>query len=218
MDRPAAKSFSQARFLVSAASPGQFPPDQGAEIAFAGRSNSGKSSAINTLTGRQGLARISKTPGRTRLINFFELQSGARFVDLPGYGYAEVSNTERASWLPMLEALRGRTSLRGLCLIVDSRRGIQAEDSELIAWADPALRQVHVLLTKADKLKKNEARVQVDKARRLLGNAATVQLFSSQDGGGLVEARKRVAAMLAEKKTPATLRPPGSDTSGTGLD
>lgn len=197
MDRSAAKSFSQARFLVSAAVSGQFPPDQGAEIAFAGRSNAGKSSAINTLTGRSGLARISKTPGRTRLINFFELQPGARFVDLPGYGYAEVSNAERDSWLPMLESLRDRESLRGMCLIVDSRRGIQAEDSELIGWIDPARRQVHVLLTKADKLKRNEARAQLDKARRLLGQTATVQLFSSLDGDGLTEARKRVAAILA---------------------
>ncbi len=101
-------------------------------MAFAGRSNSGKSSAINTLTGRQGWHGSARTPGRTRLINFFELQPGARLVDLPGYGYAEVSNAERASWLPMLEALRGqRSSLRGLFLIVDSRRGIQPEDQRI---------------------------------------------------------------------------------------
>ncbi len=196
MDRPAAKSFSAARFLISAAAPAQLPADLGVEVAFAGRSNSGKSSVINTLTGRHGLARISKTPGRTRLINFFELQSGQRLVDLPGYGYAEVSNAERASWVPMLEALRLRSSLRGLFLIVDSRRGVQAEDQELIAWADPGQRQVHLLLTKSDKLKRNDARAAVDAARRLLGNAATVQLFSSQDGEGLVEARRQLAAML----------------------
>jgi GTP-binding protein len=196
MDRPAAKSFSGARFLASAAAPPQLPPDHGVEVAFAGRSNAGKSSAINTLTGRHGLARISKTPGRTRLVNYFELQPGARLVDLPGYGYAEVSNAERAAWQPLLEALRQRVSLRGLFLIVDARRGIQDEDRELIAWADPGLRAVHVLLTKCDKLKRNEARAALDKARKLLGTEATVQLFSSQDGDGLADGRRRLAAML----------------------
>ena len=197
MDRPAAKSFSGARFLVSAAAAAQLPPDHGVEVAFAGRSNSGKSSAINTLTGRHGLARISKTPGRTRLVNYFELQPGARLVDLPGYGYAEVSNAERAGWPPLLEALRQRSSLRGLFLIIDTRRGAQDEDRELIAWADPSLRAVHVLLTKSDKLKRNEARAALDKARKLLGMGATVQLFSSQDGEGLADGRRRLAAMLA---------------------
>ena len=196
MDRPAAKSFSGARFLLSAAAPPHLPPDQGVEVAFAGRSNAGKSSAINTLTGRHGLARISKTPGRTRLINFFELHPGARLVDLPGYGYAEVSNAERAGWPALLEALRQRSSLRGLFLIVDARRGVQDEDRELIAWADPSLRAVHVLLTKSDKLKRNEARAARDKARKLLGTDATVQLFSSQDGEGLADGRRRLAAML----------------------
>ena len=196
MDRPAAKSFSVARFLLSAAAPGQLPPDQGAEVAFAGRSNSGKSSVINTLTGRHGLARISKTPGRTRLINYFELQPGSRLVDLPGYGYAEVSNAERASWLPMLDALRQRTSLRGLFLIVDARRGVQPEDQELISWADPAVRSVHVLLTKSDKLKRNEARATLAGAAKMLGEGATVQLFSSLDGAGLEDGRRRLAAML----------------------
>jgi GTP-binding protein len=196
MDRPAAKSFSAARFLLSAAAPAHLPPDQGAEVAFAGRSNSGKSSAINTLTGRHGLARISKTPGRTRLLNFFELQPDARLVDLPGYGYAEVSNAERASWLPMLAALQQRSSLRGLFLIVDARRGIQAEDQDLIAWVDPTVRSVHVLLTKSDKLKRNEARAALDVARKLLGEGVTVQLFSSQDGAGLDDGRRRLASML----------------------
>jgi GTP-binding protein len=196
MDRPAAKSFSGARFLLSAAAPPHLPPDQGVEVAFAGRSNAGKSSAINTLTGRHGLARISKTPGRTRLVNYFELQPGARLVDLPGYGYAEVSNAERAGWPVLLEALRQRSSLRGLFLIVDARRGVQDEDRELIAWADPGLRAVHVLLTKSDKLKRNEARAAQDKARKLLGTDATVQLFSSQDGEGLADGRRRLAAML----------------------
>ena len=197
MDRPAAKSFSGARFLLSAAAPPHLPPDHGVEVAFAGRSNSGKSSAINTLTSRHGLARISKTPGRTRLINYFELQPGARLVDLPGYGYAEVSNAERASWQPLLEALRQRSSLRGLFLIVDARRGVQDEDRALIAWADPSLRAVHLLLTKCDKLKRNEARAALDQARKLLGAEVTVQLFSSQDGEGLADGRRRLAAMLA---------------------
>src|SRR6516165_1902379 len=115
--------LSEVRFLTSVASAAQFPVDAGAEVAFAGRSNAGKSSAINAITKRRGLARTSKTPGRTRLLNYFELSPMKRLVDLPGYGYAGVTASERAAWLPLLETLRERSSLTGLFLIVDSRRG-----------------------------------------------------------------------------------------------
>src|SRR5512142_2216988 len=116
--------FNEARFIESVASAAQFPPDVGVEIAFAGRSNAGKSSAINAITQRHGLARTSKTPGRTRLLNYFELAPSKRLVDLPGYGYANVAESERRAWLPLLEVLRARKSLRGLFVIVDSRRGL----------------------------------------------------------------------------------------------
>ena len=125
--------FPQVSFLVSAASAAQFPPDRGAELAFAGRSNSGKSSAINAITQRQGLARTSKLPGRTRLLNFFELGPGERLIDLPGYGYASASPRERASWQPMIDALQARLSLRGLFVIVDSRRGLAEGDGALLS-------------------------------------------------------------------------------------
>src|SRR3954470_12182321 len=114
--------------MLSAAQASQFPADRGAEIAFAGRSNAGKSSAINIIVQRHGLARVSKTPGRTRLLNFFELGAGRRIVDLPGYGYAAASEAERRAWAPMLGALRERQSLRGLVLIVDSGWGVAPED------------------------------------------------------------------------------------------
>ncbi|MBV8341800.1 MAG: ribosome biogenesis GTP-binding protein YsxC, partial [Gammaproteobacteria bacterium] len=140
--------FHEVRFLGSAAAAGQFPADVGAEVAFAGRSNAGKSSAINAIAGRSGLARTSKTPGRTRLLNFFELAAERRLVDLPGYGYASAPAAERQAWLPLIEALRGRGSLAGWFVIVDCRRGITSGDEGLLEWADSRQR-VHVLLAKA---------------------------------------------------------------------
>jgi len=180
--------FQQARFLVSAAAPGQFPPDLGAEVAFAGRSNAGKSSAINAIVGRHGLARTSKLPGRTRLLNFFELTPGKRLVDLPGYGYASAPETERIKWLPLIDALHGRESLRGLFLIVDVRRGVTAGDEGLLDWVAPGQR-VHVLLSKADKLGRGEALKALRTATAQLDGRATVQLFSSPDGTGVAEAQ-----------------------------
>src|SRR5580692_10558755 len=149
--------FSQASFLISAAAPAQFPPDVGAEVAFVGRSNAGKSSAINAITHRQALARTSKTPGRTQLLNFFTLYPGARLVDL-----------------------------RGLFVIVDARRGLKPGDADLLAWAAPAQR-VHVLLSKADKLNKGEGAAALKAAREQLGERATVQLFSALKGTGVRE-------------------------------
>jgi GTP-binding protein len=164
--------------------------DQGAEVAFAGRSNAGKSSAINAITARNGLARTSKTPGRTRLLNFFELGPGQRIVDLPGYGYASVPEAERRTWVPMLEALRNRESLRGLFLIVDSRRGLTDGDLELIEWSDPAIHAVHVLLSKADKLNRSESTKVLRETTAALQGRASVQLFSVPSKTGLDEARR----------------------------
>jgi GTP-binding protein len=197
-------AFPNARFLVSAAAPGQFPPDQGAEVAFAGRSNAGKSSAINAILGRQGLARTSKTPGRTRLINFFELSPLERIVDLPGYGYASAPESERRTWPRLIEALREREALRGLFVIVDARRGIGAGDEALLEWALPRQR-VHVLLSKADKLSRSEARQALAAATQALGARATVQLFSAHGRAGLEEAQGVLRSWLESKeKTPMT--------------
>lgn len=199
--------FPQARFLLSVASVPQLPPDRGAEVAFAGRSNAGKSSAINALIGRRGLARTSKLPGRTRLLNFFELAVGERIVDLPGYGYAEVSDEERRGWVPLLEALRTRASLAGLMLVIDARRGVRAEDLDLIAWADPARRPVQVLLSKADKLNQAEKVAALRAARAALSSETGVQLFSAHSGEGVEAAQRVLLAMLrgaegAKKETP----------------
>jgi GTP-binding protein len=187
--------FSDVRFLISAAAPAQFPADVGAEVAFAGRSNAGKSSAINAITQRQGLARTSKEPGRTRLLNFFELMPSKRLVDLPGYGYANVSAAERSGWLPMIEALRTRASLRGLFVIVDARRGFTTGDEALLQWAQPQLR-VHVLLSKADKLNRSEAAAVLRSAAAELAGRATAQLFSAMKGSGVSEAQDTLAAWL----------------------
>lgn len=191
--------FPRAHFLLSCADPRQFPPDTGAEVAFAGRSNAGKSSAINAITQRHSLARTSKTPGQTRLLNFFELAPGSRIVDLPGYGYASVPEAERRKWGPLVQGLREREALRGLFLIVDSRRGIGEGDVELIQWADPARHLVHVLLSKSDKLGREEARKALREAKAALGEAATVQLFSATKGDGVDEARRVLSGWLAAK-------------------
>jgi GTP-binding protein len=191
--------FPQVRFLLSVAQPAQFPPDHGAEVAFAGRSNSGKSSAINTILQRHALARVSKTPGRTRLLNFFEVGVDKRIVDLPGYGYAAAPEAERKTWAPLIGALRGRESLRGLVLIIDSRRGVGPEDHNLIAWAREGGRALHVhaLLSKSDKLNRAEGSKALREAKAALGEAATVQLFSALDKTGVEEAQRALQALLA---------------------
>jgi GTP-binding protein len=189
-------TYPQADLLLSAAEARQFPADNGCEVAFAGRSNAGKSSAINALTGRRALARVSKTPGRTRLLNFFGLRAGARLVDLPGYGYATASAQERASWEPMIQALGRRASLRGLFLVVDARRGLMEGDAGLIEWAESAGKPVHVLLAKCDKLGRTDQARQLAAARAQLGARATVQLHSSTDGTGLDDARRQLAGWL----------------------
>ena len=197
-------AFPNARFLVSAAAAGQFPADRGAEVAFAGRSNAGKSSAINAIVGRQGLARTSKTPGRTRLINFFELSPHERIVDLPGYGYASAPESERRTWPRLIEALRARAALKGLFVIVDARRGIGEGDEALLEWALPR-QQVHVLLSKADKFSRSEGRQALAAAASALDSRATVQLFSAHARAGLEEAQAVLRAWLAAKeKTPMT--------------
>jgi GTP-binding protein len=192
--------FPDARFLVSAAAPAQFPPDEGAEVAFAGRSNAGKSSAINAIAHRHALARTSKAPGRTRLLNFFELLPQGRIVDLPGYGYASAPESERRTWAPLIDALRARRSLFGLFLIVDARRGISDADRELIAWSNPHQRSVHVLLAKVDKLTRNEAARVLQAAKAQVAGAVSLQLFSAHAATGVAEAQGKLAQWLSNKR------------------
>lgn len=191
--------FSQARFLISAAAAAQFPADNGTEIAFVGRSNAGKSTAINAITQRHGLARTSKTPGRTRLLNFFELGPLQRIVDLPGYGYATGPAEERLSWQPLIDALRERSSLRGLFMIVDSRRGLTDGDRTLLQWAALPGLKVHVLLSKADKLSRGEAAQVLRATQAELDDRATVQLFSVPAKAGIEDARRVLTTWLDAK-------------------
>jgi len=193
--------YPKVRFLVSAASEAQFPEDAGNEVAFAGRSNSGKSSAINTILVRNGLARASKTPGRTRLLNFFEVEEGRRVLDLPGYGYAEASPVEKKQWIALIQKLPKRTCISGLFLIVDIRRGIKDQDVQLLDWADAAGWPIHVLLTKADKLNQRDRAAALKEARELLGEGVTVQTFSSTDKIGVETAQKRLSELLTPVST-----------------
>lgn len=175
--------------MLSVAAASQFPQDEGFELGVAGRSNAGKSSAINALLGRHGLARTSKTPGRTQLLNYFELAPQRRLVDLPGYGHADAPGAVRATWAPLLEALRQRSSFGALLLVVDSRRGLQERDFGLLDWADLPAEWVHVLLAKSDQLSQSEGALTLRAAREQLAGRASVQLFSALKGKGLEDAR-----------------------------
>jgi GTP-binding protein len=192
--------YPNIRFLLSAASEEQFPEDVGAEVAFAGRSNSGKSSAINAIMVRNGLARASKTPGRTRLLNFFEVEEGRRILDLPGYGYAEASPVEKKQWIALIARLPRRTSISGLFLIVDIRRGLKDQDGQLLDWAGASGWPVHVLLTKADKLNQRDRAAALKETREILGDGMTAQVFSATDKIGVEAAQKRLGEMLASTK------------------
>ena len=185
-------TYPNVKFLTSAAEAHQLAPDRGREIAFAGRSNSGKSTAINAITHRTGLARVSRTPGRTQLINFFEVAPERRLVDLPGYGYAKVPERIRLHWLQLMEHyFNVRESLVGLILIVDSRRGLGAEDAGMLEWILARDRVAHVLLTKADKLNQRDAnRVLRETKAACADTAVTAQLFSAHAKRGFEEARQ----------------------------
>ena len=190
--------YPRASFIKSANAPAGFVPDEGAEVAFAGRSNAGKSSAINVIVNRRQFARTSKTPGRTQLINFFALRDGARIVDLPGYGFARVSEKMREHWANLIaDYFESRASLRGLFLIVDIRRGLNDFDRQMLAFAESVGLPVHVLLTKSDKLKRGQAAKAMREVRRELGAVATVQQFSAQSRAGEGEARKKLEEFLS---------------------
>jgi len=193
--------FRHSQFLTSAAGLAGLPPDRGREVAFAGRSNAGKSSALNAITGVSGLARVSKTPGRTRLLNLFTVAGDLRLVDLPGYGYAKVPQAERARWGEMLEAyLSARQCLAGLIMIMDVRHPLTDFDHQLLAYAGPLSLPVHVLLSKSDKLGRGAAQKSLAVVKRGLMARASVQLFSALSGDGVEEAQQLLAEWLTEKK------------------
>ncbi len=190
--------YRQTRFLKSARLPRDYPPDTGVEVAFAGRSNAGKSSALNVLADQRALARTSKTPGRTQLINFFSIDDARRLVDLPGYGYAKVALEIKRRWQQEMAAyLERRGSLAGLVLLMDVRHPLTEFDREMLGWCAHRDLPVHVLLTKADKLKRGPAeatRLQVRRALEALHPAASVQLFSALKRTGLEAALARLDA------------------------
>ena len=199
---PPPANFRNAVFLQSASGIENAPSDYGWEVAFAGRSNSGKSSAINTLTGQKKLARTSRTPGRTQLINFFALSDNQRLVDLPGYGFAKVPLAVKKRWNQQLERyLQRRQSLRGLIMLMDIRHPLTEPDQQMLGWAITADMPVHILLTKSDKLKRGPAQNTLLSVRHQLSAhqaLVSVQLFSSLKGIGVDELGRQLNGWLTD--------------------
>ena len=193
-------NLGDAVFLRAVARTSQLPPDRGAEVAFAGRSNAGKSTAINVITRRRGLARTSKTPGRTQQIVFFTLDEVRRLVDLPGYGFAQVPESVRQSWARLVEAYLGRReSLRGVVLLTDARRPFTSLDRQLVDWCASASVPVHALLTKSDKLGRSAAAQALEEAKRtVMASDAEIslQLFSGLKREGVADAVDKVTSWL----------------------
>lgn len=196
--------YRRAHYTISATKLSELPEDNGIEVAFAGRSNAGKSSAINTITGIKALARISKTPGRTQMINFFNLDDDRALVDLPGYGYAKVPEKMKIRWQQTLgQYLETRDSLRGLMVMMDIRHPLKEFDIQMLKWADHAELATHILLTKSDKLKHGAAMASLHKVSaelEKLNLTASVQLFSSLKNTGKDEAIAKLDSwFLAEE-------------------
>lgn len=190
----------KANFLISAAQLSQLPEDNGIEIAFAGRSNAGKSTAINVLTGIKGLAKTSKTPGRTQLINLFAIDNDRRLVDLPGYGYAAVPQAVKERWQQTLSRyLQNRNCLSGLILLMDIRHPLTEFDQHIIHWGQQAELPIYILLTKADKLARGPALQVMHTVQKTLqqqGYSDNCQLFSALNGTGIEQARKQIIQWL----------------------
>jgi len=194
--------FAQARFLMSGAQPEQLPRDEVPEIAFAGRSNAGKSSALNTLCTHKGLARVSKTPGRTQLVNLFEVPGLGRLADLPGYGYAKVPREVQRDWGKLVGGyVENRLNLRALVVIMDIRHPMTDLDVQMLSWAAGRGLPAHILLTKADKLGFGAGKGQLLKVRSQLADNVTAQLFSSTAKTGLEEAIERLLMFLKPAQT-----------------
>jgi len=189
--------YPNAAFIKSANAPDQFPADVGTEVAVAGRSNAGKSSAINIIVNRRQFARTSKTPGRTQLVNFFGLKDGQRLVDLPGYGFARVTDSMRQHWGELLSGyFEIRQSLSGLLLVADMRRRLTDYDRAMLQFAADVQVPVHVLLTKADKLSRGQVATAVLEVQKELAGRATVQAFSATSRLGEEQARQQLENFL----------------------
>ena len=190
-------NFNKTKFMQSASNITESPDDTGSEVAFVGRSNSGKSSAINVIVNQKNLARISKTPGRTQLINFFEVDKQHRLVDLPGYGYAKTSKKQQKEWGFMIsEYLKYRQTLKGVIMIIDIRRGLMELDHAFLDFYLPLNKPLHVLLTKSDKLKKQARKMSFNSVQSIIGSVASVQLFSSLKKSGSEEAKGKILELL----------------------
>jgi GTP-binding protein len=193
----------RARFLTSAAQPSDFPPPSLPEVVVVGRSNVGKSSLINTLVGQTGLARTSRTPGRTRLVNWFEIEERFHLVDLPGYGYAEVSQATRESWRPLIERyLAERTSLAGVLLLIDIRRGVLDEELDFVPWLEQRAMPIVVALTKADKLAKHKRVLEVARAKQALALRKDPIAVSATSNEG-IDSLWRAVVQLVRTPKPA---------------
>ena len=193
--------FENINFEKSISELNQSPEDIGSEVAFVGRSNAGKSTAINSITNRNSLAKTSKTPGRTQLINFFKINDNSRFVDLPGYGFAKASKEKQKSWNRLVtNYIKYRQSLKGVVLIIDIRRGFGEMDLMFLDFYLPLNKQLHILLTKADKLSKQKQSLILNEAIGNYGSIATIQLFSGTKKIGISEAQDQVTKFLESTK------------------
>ena len=198
--------FRSARFVLAAHELHQLPPDSGIEVAIAGRSNAGKSSAINAVTDQKSLARTSKTPGRTQQIVIFSIDDERRFADLPGYGFARVPKSLKDHWRQVLETyFQARRSLRGVLLVMDIRHPLKPFDQQMIAWCQAARLPCHILLTKADKLSRGKTAATLNDVRRRLPPNASAQAFSAMKRSGVDECVARLSdwfELTAENSLP----------------
>ena len=193
--------FENIGFEKSISELNQSPKDIGSEVAFVGRSNAGKSTAINSITNRNSLAKTSKTPGRTQLINFFKINDNSRFVYLPGYGFAKASKEKQKSWNRLVtDYIKYRQSLKGVVLIIDIRRGFGEMDLMFLDFYLPLNKQLHILLTKADKLSKQKQSLILNEAIGNYGSIATIQVFSGTKKIGISEAQNKVTEFLENTK------------------
>jgi len=189
--------FENINFFKSISNINQAPDDIGSEVAFVGKSNAGKSTTINVITNRKNLAKTSKTPGRTQLINFFNLDENIRFVDLPGYGYAKASKEKQKSWGRLVtDYIKKRRSLKGIVLIIDIRRGVGEMDQMFLDFFIPLNKSLHIILTKTDKINRHQQTNILNKTEEQFGSIATIQLFSGTKKIGVSIAREEIASML----------------------
>jgi len=205
MSTAASHILRHTQFLTSAAARKGFVPDMGVEIAFSGRSNAGKSSALNLICEQRNLARTSKTPGRTQLVNFFAVNEQHRLVDLPGYGFAKVPPKVKRAWQELMESyFSERACLHGLIQIMDVRHPLKPFDQQMLSWSQQSNIPTHVLLSKADKLKRGAAKSTLLSVQREVGSFASVQLFSALNKQGLEQAQNKVIELFGDDKNSLT--------------